>query len=253
VLIISDTASFLEFFHPHPKVFLPKAPPGMLTDYHDDLYTASMVGTFIGVFVFHNASIASYAHSLDQPYYPGDADQQGVMDANFDRYLHQNSMETLPHFKAAYDGAVARAHNMAPLHLPFSAFNSRLGAPIPTTPPHPPQSASYQYSPEIYPMSAAGLFSNVLASMTLGPHPTPIAAHPPTPLDDSSNSSLSSSSSSSSSGQGGGFDDEEASFPDSDDSDPMKNRALLLASTSKKPKKKQKKKKKKSKKSKQQN
>jgi hypothetical protein len=177
------------------------------------------------------------------------------MDANFDRYLHQNSMETLPHFKAAYDGAVARAHNMAPLHLPFSAFNSRLGAPIPTTPPHPPQSASYQYSPEIYPMSAAGLFSNVLASMTLGPHPTPIAAHPPTPVDDSRNSSLSSSSSSSSSGQGGGggFDDEEASFPDSDDSDPMKNRALLLASTSKKPKKKQKQKKKKSKKSKQQN
>jgi hypothetical protein len=111
-----------------------------------------MVGTFIGIFVFHNAAISSYAPSLEQPYYPDDVDQQCVMDANFERYILQNSMEALPRFKEAFDAAVARAHNTAPFRLPFSVLNSRLVAPVPTTPLHQPQSASYQYSPVIQPL-----------------------------------------------------------------------------------------------------
>jgi hypothetical protein len=65
-LVIADATSFLEFFCPLPKSFLPKSPPGLLHDHHGELYTASMVGTFIGVYVYHNAMITSYAPALDQ-------------------------------------------------------------------------------------------------------------------------------------------------------------------------------------------
>jgi hypothetical protein len=107
-LVIADATSFLEFFRPLPQCFLPKSPPGLLHDHRDELYTASMVGTFIGVYVYHNAAISSYAPALDQPYYPGDQDQQQVLDGHFARYFSQNSMERIPPFTAAYDEAVAR-------------------------------------------------------------------------------------------------------------------------------------------------
>jgi hypothetical protein len=207
-LVIADATSFLEFFCLLPQFFLPKSPPGLLHDHCDELYTASMVGTFIGVYVYHNTVISSYAPALDQPYYPGDHDQQQVLYGHFARYFSQNSMERIPPFTAAYNEAVACAHNSAPLRLPFSAFNSRLGAPIPTTPPAPLSSASYQYSPIFYPMSAANPFSNVPAVVTNGrsPVPTPTHAAVPTPVGDPSDSSSSSSSrsSSSSSDHGGG-------------------------------------------------
>jgi hypothetical protein len=80
----------------------------MLADYSDDLYT-----TFIGVFVFHNASISSFAHSLDQPYYPGDADQHCVMDANLE--------QSHPCFKA---------------QPPFCATTTYLACPLPLATPN---------------------------------------------------------------------------------------------------------------------
>jgi hypothetical protein len=113
-LVIADATSFLEFFRPLPQVFLPKSPPGLLHDHRDELYTASMVGTFVGVYVYHNAAISSYAPALDQPYYPSDHDQQQVLDGHFACYFSQNSMERIPPFTVAHDEAVARTHNTAP-------------------------------------------------------------------------------------------------------------------------------------------
>jgi hypothetical protein len=100
---------------------------------HDTLHCFNGWYLYV-VYVFHNDVISSsYAPSLDQPYYPGDADQQCVLDGQLDRCISQNTMGAIPSFKEAYGAAVACAHCTALFQLPFLAVISRLGASVPST------------------------------------------------------------------------------------------------------------------------
>jgi hypothetical protein len=141
-----------------------------LLNYHQALYTSSIVARYLLTQTHMNQRIDEFADSYDAPFSENNPLHMEVL-RGIGRYYHQMATLSKPEFQDAFNFTLARLNSTASLRESFDNFNASVGRRVTSTPPAPaPASAiEYQQSPIVEPRSPQDRFTNVPPYVRVGP------------------------------------------------------------------------------------
>jgi hypothetical protein len=167
---IYNSDTFLEFFKEKPKLFLVRLPLSVpdLLNYHQALYTSSIVARYLLARTHMNQRIDELAESYDTPFSEDNPLHMEVL-RGIGRYYHQMATWSKPEFQDTFNFTLARLNSTASLRESFDNFNASVGRRVTSTPPAPASAMEYQQSPIVEPRSPQDRFTNVPPYARVGP------------------------------------------------------------------------------------